>query len=158
MTDGMTRILFVCMGNICRSPTAEGVFRHMVEEAGLSESFHIDSAGTHGWAQGRPAESRAITAAARRGYDLAGIRSRPLEHGDYLFHDRIYAMDGWNLVHMLNECLPEHRDRITLFLDLLGGEKGQEVPDPYMGEAGFEHVLDLIESASRALLEEISPT
>ena len=149
-------VLFVCMGNICRSPTAEGVFRHFVEQEGLSDRIEIDSAGTHAYHVNEPADRRASAAAARRGYSLEGIRARRVEAADFVRFNYIIAMDRDNLA-MLQQQLPEeHETRLHLFLEFSGGQES-EVPDPYYGgAAGFERVLDLVEAASRGLLETLA--
>ena len=147
------RILFVCMGNICRSPTAEGAFRHVVEEAGLSDRFQIDSAGTHAYHVGEPADRRARAAAERRGISLEGISARRVESKDFQQFDYVLAMDRLNHVTLVDRADAEHHDKIRLFLEFAPGTE-DEVPDPYYGgSAGFERVLDLVEEASRGLLE-----
>ena len=149
-------VLFVCMGNICRSPTAEGVFRYHVESAGLAERIDIDSAGTHAYHVGEPADQRAREAAQRRGMSLEGIRARRVSRDDFERFDYILAMDEENLARLEDEAPEEHRHKLRLFLDFsTTGER--EVPDPYYGgAAGFERVLDLVEDASRGLLETLS--
>ena len=155
MTDSQNEIgiLFVCMGNICRSPTAEGVFRHVVTEAGLSERIIVDSAGTHAYHVGEPPDRRSQAAAERRGISLADIRARKVEEADLERFHHVIAMDRLNL-YMLEEMRrAEHRAELALFLNYAGG-RDEEVPDPYYGgAAGFERVLDLVEDASRGLLE-----
>ncbi|RMD84474.1 MAG: low molecular weight phosphotyrosine protein phosphatase [Candidatus Dadabacteria bacterium] len=149
-------VLFVCSGNICRSPTAEGVFRHLAKKEGLEHLLHIDSAGCHSYHKGEPPDIRAQEAAERRGYSLKGIRSRPVTHKDFLIFDYILAMDNSNLSFLLSNCPKGHKSKIKLFLDFAPAISKSEVPDPYYGGAkGFEHVLDLIEVASIGLLEEI---
>ncbi|MDZ7643343.1 MAG: low molecular weight protein-tyrosine-phosphatase [Woeseiaceae bacterium] len=145
-------ILFVCMGNICRSPTAEGVFRKHLQDAGLMDVVMIDSAGTHAYHIGEPADRRAAQVAERRGFSLEGIRARRLRDDDYERFDLILAMDQDNLG-ILTERSPETaRAEIRLFLEYAGGD-AREVPDPYYGgTAGFERVLDLIEDASGGLI------
>jgi len=153
MNDEMrTRVLFVCMGNICRSPTAEGVFRHFVREAGLAERVEVDSAGTHAYHTNEPADRRANAAAERRGYSLADIRARRVQDKDFDTFDYIIAMDRDNLASLTEQADAEHHHKIRLFLEFASGHE-DEVPDPYYGgAAGFERVLDLIEDASRGLL------
>ena len=149
-------ILFVCMGNICRSPTAEGVFRHHAEQAGVVEGLHIDSAGTHAYHVGEPADHRARAAAERRGISLEGIFARRVDHSDFERFDFILAMDDDNLERLHAESPDEHRHKVRLFLEFATAEE-REVPDPYYGgAAGFERVLDLVEDASRGLLETLS--
>jgi protein-tyrosine phosphatase len=145
-------VLFVCMGNICRSPTAEGVFRHHVEEAGLSEVIAMASAGTHGYHVGNRPDPRAQAAALRRRYDLSALRARQVVAADFERFDHILAMDRANLAYLQREAPAGFRNRARLFLEF--GSMGMlEVPDPYYGAVGgFEHVLDLVEDASRGLL------
>ena len=149
-------VLFVCMGNICRSPTAEGVFRHFVQEAGLADRIKIDSAGTHAYHTGEPADRRASAAAKRRGYSLADIRARRVQAEDFENFNYIVAMDRLNHVTLIDRADAEHHDKIRLFLEFSSAEE-DEVPDPYYGgAAGFDRVLDLVEEASRGLLETLS--
>ena len=147
-------VLFVCMGNICRSPTAEGVFRKYVADAGLVDKIHTDSAGTHAYHSGEPADRRAQAAASRRGFSLEGIRARRVTDADYEHFDYILAMDEDNLV-LLQERAPESRlNKVRLFLEFAESRHETDVPDPYYGgAAGFERVLDMVEEASRGLLE-----
>lgn len=149
-------VLFVCMGNICRSPTAEGVFRHQVAQAGLLERVHIDSAGTHAYHIGNPPDPRTLEAAQRRGYDLSGLRARKVEVRDFAHFDYLLAMDEDNLA-MLERLKPaESRGRVGLFMEFAPGYGVREVPDPYYGgPAGFERVLDMVEAAATGLLEVI---
>jgi protein-tyrosine phosphatase len=147
-------VLFVCMGNICRSPTAEGVFRKIVADAGLAERIQSNSAGTHAFHVGSPPDRRAQAAAERRGFKLSDIRSRPIVADDFEHHDYILAMDLDNLEVLHEHAGDEHRSKVMLFLQFADGDPQSEVPDPYYGgSAGFERVLDLVEQASRALLE-----
>lgn len=151
-----TSVLFVCMGNICRSPTAEGVFRYIVEQHGLQEAVRIDSAGTHAYHSGEPSDRRAIAAAARRGYDMTGIRARRVRDEDFEEFDFIIAMDDQNLHNLQEMAGQELSSKVSLFLEYSSGDES-EVPDPYYGGAkGFERVLDLVEDASRGLLEMLS--
>lgn len=150
-----TSILFVCMGNICRSPTAEGVFRHYVTEAGLAHRVDIDSAGTHAYHVGAPPDRRALAAAARRGFAMDEIRARHISPDDFARFDLILAMDLDNLALLREQSEPEHHEKICLFLEYASARQ-TEVPDPYYGGAtGFERVLDLVEDASRGLLEKL---
>lgn len=153
-----TSVLFVCMGNICRSPTAEGVFRYFVAEAGLQSSIHIDSAGTHAYHVNEPPDRRARAAAARRGYSLDQIRARRVETSDFERFDFVIAMDRDNLALLTGQSEVVYHDKIHLFLEF--AQAGvDEVPDPYYGgAAGFERVLDLVEDASRGLLETLQST
>ena len=150
------RVLFVCMGNICRSPTAQGVFESLAERAGLRAHLEIDSAGTHAYHVGKPPDERARVAAARRGIDIGGQRARHVEEADYGQWDYILAMDEDNLAILQANCPAEHRERIRLFLDFAPDNPEREVPDPYYGGAtGFERVLDLVEQAAEGLLADI---
>jgi len=149
-------ILFVCMGNICRSPTAEGVFRYHVSQAGLDDRVLIDSAGTHAYHVGEPPDRRAMAAAARRGMSLEDIRARRVADEDFERFDYIIAMDEDNLYRLKDQSPPEHHQKLRLFLEFSSSNQ-REVPDPYYGgSAGFERVLDLVEDASRGLLETLS--
>ncbi len=143
------------MGNICRSPTAEGVFRHFVEQEGLGDHIEIDSAGTHAYHVNEPADHRASAAAARRGYSLEGIRARRVEEADFSRFDYIIAMDRDNLAVLEEQISADHSVSLHLFLEFAQAS-GDEVPDPYYGGAsGFERVLDLVEDASRGLLDKL---
>jgi len=155
-TKEKTSVLFVCMGNICRSPTAEGVFRYHAEQAGMTERLDIDSAGTHAYHAGEPPDRRARAAAERRGMSLDNISARRVMIEDFERFDYIIAMDEDNLARLHDESPDEHRGKLRLFLEFGGGDE-REVPDPYYGgAAGFERVLDLVEAASRGLLETLS--
>ena len=150
-----TAVLFVCMGNICRSPTAEGVFRHHVEAAGLTGDIEIDSAGTHAYHVGEPPDRRARAAAERRGMSLEGIYARRVSTADFERFDYIIAMDEDNLYRLQQEAPDEHKAELRLFLEFSKAPE-TEVPDPYYGgTAGFERVLDLVDDASRGLLESL---
>ncbi len=150
----MTRILFVCMGNICRSPLAEGVFRQLAEaHAGLE--LEIDSAGTHGYHAGDPPDDRAIAAARRRGVDISKLRARKVQDQDFRQFDLIVAMDRQNF-RVLSQQFPRYSDRVRLLMDY-AGERKADVPDPYYGGMeGFEHALDLIERGAKGLLDSLS--
>ncbi|MEM8490155.1 MAG: low molecular weight protein-tyrosine-phosphatase [Pseudomonadota bacterium] len=149
----MSAVLFVCLGNICRSPTAEGVFRAVLEREGLQQTIHVDSAGTGAWHRGEPPDSRAQAAASTRGYDLSDIRSRQVVDADFVSFDYILAMDTANLEELRALC-PDNVDcRLSLLLDFDPGATTDEVPDPfYGGDDGFETVLNLIEGACEGLL------
>ena len=152
----MIRVLFVCLGNICRSPTAEAVFRHQVRAAGLAQRVHIDSAGTSDYHEGYPCDERARAAASHRGYDMEGLRARQVTARD--FHDFQYllAMDRTNLADLKRLAPREHVRKARLFMDFSETYRGHEVPDPYYGGAqGFERVLDMLEDAARGLLADI---
>ncbi len=151
-----TSVLFVCTANICRSPTAEGVFRHHVSEAGQGDRIVVDSAGTHAYHVGEPPDRRAVAAAERRGMSLDGIRARRVSDDDFERFDYIVAMDEDNLERLKDQSPGEFHSKVRLFLEFSSGEE-REVPDPYYGgAAGFERVLDLVEEASRGLLETLA--
>lgn len=146
----MKRILFVCMGNICRSPLAEGVLRGVAERAGDIE-VEVDSAGTHAYHVGEPPDARAIAAAQRRGFDLRGLRARVVEPDDFLRFDLIVAMDRDNLS-LLRRRARGARAELALFMHYAGDDDA-DVPDPYYGdETAFEHALDLIEAGVASLV------
>ena len=148
-----TSVLFVCMGNICRSPTAEGVFRHFAAEAGVAERIEVDSAGTHAYHVNEPPDRRAQAAAERRGIKMSDLRARRVQAEDFERFDYIIAMDRDNLALLIDQADAQHHDKIRLFMEFCSG-RDDEVPDPYYGgTAGFERVLDLVEEASRGLLE-----
>lgn len=149
-------VLFVCMGNICRSPTAEGVFTRKVTEAGLISRIRIDSAGTHAYHIGNPPDPRTMQAAQRRGYDLSALRARKVEVADFSRFDYVLAMDEDNLA-ILERMKPvASSSRVGLFMEFAPGYGIREVPDPYYGgPAGFEQVLDMVEAAAEGLLETI---
>ncbi len=151
------RVLMVCMGNICRSPTAEGVLRAMVEQSPLAGKVEIDSAGTTDYHTGSRPDPRAIRIAAARGYDLGKIRARQVKAQDFERFDYILAMDNTNVRH-LRETWPESASaRVERLLDYGRTPANQEVPDPYYGsERDFEHALDLIENGCRGLLESLT--
>lgn len=143
-------VLFVCLGNICRSPTAEAVFRHKADEAGLK--LTIDSAGTHGYHIGSAPDKRSQAAGQERGYSFKGLKCRRVSDTDFETFDLILAMDQSNLENLREMSDPEHHHKIRLMLDFAGYEN-EEVPDPYYGgKKGFELVLGLIEEASDGLI------
>ena len=149
----MKRVLFVCTGNICRSPTAEGVFRHFAATAGID--VEADSAATHGYHIGEPPDPRTIAAAAKRGFDLKALRARRVRREDFNQFDLILAMDGGHLEHLRAMRPEDARAEVQLFLDYHPTGTG-DVPDPYYGgPQGFEDVLDLVEEASRGLLAKL---
>jgi len=149
-------VVFVCMGNICRSPTAEAVFRHYVESAGLSGQILIDSAGTHDYHIGDPPDLRTQRAAQQRGYDMSGLRGRQVEEGDFHRFDYVLAMDKANLAILQRLAPPDGTTKARLFLEYARHHAEREVPDPYYGGAdGFERVLDMVEDAAEGLLQEI---
>ncbi|SFW29129.1 low molecular weight protein-tyrosine-phosphatase [Nitrosovibrio sp. Nv17] len=154
----MIKVLFVCMGNICRSPTAEAVFRHQVRLAGLGDAIHVDSAGTHDFHVGNPPDERAQKAAQRRGYDTRGLQARRVSRRDFETFDYILAMDQDNLAVLERECPDRHSHKLGLLMQYSNtfSQGMKEVPDPYFGgQQGFEHVLDLVEEAGRNLLDQI---
>jgi len=152
----MPSVLFVCTGNICRSPTADGVFRHFVREAGLDAKVRVDSAGTHDYHVGEPPDERAQHHALRRGYDLGALRARQVAHGDFEQFDLLLAMDRGHLRILQRLAPPEHRHKLRLFMEFASARHRDEVPDPYYGGSrGFEEVLDMIEDAAHGLLEDL---
>lgn len=156
-SDKVTGVLFVCMGNICRSPTAEGIFRHVIEQAGQSNRFRVDSAGTHGYHTGKTPDTRAIAAARRHGIDLSGLRARRIDDGDFYLFDYILAADTYNLS-VLREMAPAGAEaHLELLMSYApGGGYPREVPDPYYGSGdGFERVYQMVKAACEGLLEEI---
>ena len=147
-------VLFVCLGNICRSPTAEGVFRAAVAKAGLAERIRIDSAGLGNYHVGSPPDKRAVQAAGKRGYDLAKQRCRQVEVADFTTFGWILAMDDSIMKALTKMRPPEYGGHLELLLDFAPELGVREVPDPYYGApAGFERVLDLVETSSAGLLE-----
>lgn len=153
-----TRVLFVCKGNICRSPTAEAVFRSMVREAGLEEAILMDSAGTIGSHMGHPPDDRAQLHARRRGYDLSRLRAKQVKAADFDAYDLILAMDRVNLKALQRMCPKAQRHKLRLLMEFSPARSEEEVPDPFGGkEDGFERVLDLVEDAARGLLRELHP-
>jgi protein-tyrosine phosphatase len=150
------RVLFVCTGNICRSPTAEGVFRKLVADARLSEAIVADSAGTHGYHVGEPPDPRAQEAAAARGYDLSALRARRIERADFQRFDLIVAMDRGHLAILSGLAEPSSAPKLKLMMSYASGYGDRDVPDPYYGDPqDFERVLDMLEDAARGLLEAI---
>ena len=150
-----TKVLMVCLGNICRSPTAHGIMETLIEKEGLSADIIVDSAGTGDWHIGKAPDPRTQQAAKRRGYDLSHLRARQVTVADLDDYDWVIAMDRQNRQNLLNMASDANRDRITLLLEHAGQIDG-EVPDPYYGgEQGFEQVLDMVETACAALLERI---
>lgn len=153
-TPRKSSILFVCMGNICRSPTAEGVFRRRAEAAGLAGMHCIDSAGTHGYHIGEPPDARSQKFAAKRGYDLSKQRARQVTASDFATFDYLLAMDRDNLALLEAACPPQYRHRLGLFMQFARNRASEVVPDPYYGAGvGFDLVLDYIEDASDGLIE-----
>jgi len=152
----MVKILFICMGNICRSPTAQGVFEHLLQQHALTDQIEVDSAGTHAYHVGEPPDRRAQAAALSRGVDLSNQSARRVKAGDFEHYDYVLAMDNDNRANLVEICPPAFKDKIELFLRYSAHGDDKEVPDPYYGASkGFERVLDMIESASAGLLDDI---
>lgn len=151
------KVIFVCLGNICRSPTAHAVFRNLVADTHWAEHIDIDSAGTAAYHVGKQPDMRSMAVARERGIDMSDLRARQVNFGDLIEYDYILAMDEANYADLLEMALPEHRPKIRLFLDFATDYKEREVPDPYYGGAnGFHHVFDLVQNASEGLLSEIN--
>lgn len=152
----MVRVLFVCLGNICRSPTAEGVFRALVESEGLTRKIEIDSAGTHAYHIGEGPDPRSQSAAASRGIDLSQLRGRRATDKDIEEFDYVLAMDRDNYANLMRITPSQLESRVGLLMDYAPARPEDEVPDPYFGgEGGFDRVLDMIEEAARGLLADI---
>jgi protein-tyrosine phosphatase len=150
------RILFICMGNICRSPTAEGVFRAKAEAAGLLPQLTIDSAGTHNYHPGEPPDARSQAHARARGYDLSMLRARAVAESDIEHFDWLVVMDDLNYSTLLHRTPESHRAKVRRMMEFAPDLGVREVPDPYYGEkADFERVLDLVEAASEGLLAQV---
>ncbi|VVE87806.1 low molecular weight protein-tyrosine-phosphatase [Pandoraea bronchicola] len=152
-----TSVLFVCMGNICRSPSADGIFRYRLAEAGLTELIAVDSAGTHSYHIGHAPDARTQAAAQRRGYDLSALRARRVEAGDFENFEWIVAMDNANAAELSARCPAEYRHKIVRLMDFATRHDAAEVPDPYYGGAqDFETVLDYIEDGLDGLLARLT--
>jgi low molecular weight protein-tyrosine phosphatase len=150
------KVLFVCMGNICRSPTAEGVFVDLVQRAGLADRIETDSAGTHAYHVGEGPDARSQKTALKRGVDLSALRARRVEVADFEYFDYVLAMDRDNYRGLSAICPSGREDKLQMFLSFAPKLEHDEVPDPYYGgPMGFEHVLDMAEEASQGLLQEI---
>ena len=151
-----TSVLFVCLGNICRSPTAHGVFEALLQQRGLSHALSVDSCGTGDWHVGSAPDRRATAEAGERGYDLSHLRARQVQAADFKRFDYILAMDRANLTELQAMCPAGYTGHLGLFLPFAAEAITREVPDPYYGGAdGFAHVLDLVEAASKGLLLEL---
>jgi len=149
-----TKVLFVCMGNICRSPTAEGAFRRLVEDNGCSEMFEIDSAGTHAYHVGNPPDRRSQQAAKFQGVNLSNQRARQVHESDFYHYDKILAMDLDNYYNLKSERPNESQSEIELLLDYLPDNKMKSVPDPYF-EGKFDEVFEMIHQACEFLLRDL---
>lgn len=150
------RVLTVCTGNICRSPTAEGVLRHLAAEAGCADMIEADSVGLAGWHVGDPPDRRAVRAAARRGIDISGLRARQLIQADFADFDLLLAMDHGHQRELARRAPPEHAQKVRMYMEAAAGAVAPDVPDPYYGhDDGFEKVLDMIEDGARAWLREL---
>jgi len=156
MQNEKMSILFVCLGNICRSPLAEGVFRDIVTANGAQDRFHIDSAGTGNWHRGNPPDRRSVEVAGRYGIDLSGLRARQVTRGDFDRFDLLLGMDGDNVAALAELAPPGRQDRIAQFHEFSTGVP-RDVPDPYYGgEDGFETVYRLIRAAAGSLFEKLA--
>ena len=152
----MIKVLFVCLGNICRSPTAEGVFAHAVNEAGLGDRIAADSAGTIAFHEDEPPDGRAQETALKHGVEIGHLRARQFCAEDFDRFDYILAMDGENLRHLSLARPKEFEGRVQLFLDFASNQRGKNVPDPYGGGSeGFEKVFQLVSEAAEGLLNAI---
>lgn len=150
------RVLVVCMGNICRSPMAEGVLRQRLAARRLALPVEVDSAGTHGYHEGAPPDPRAQSAALRRGVDISKLRARQVESADFIHFDLLLAMDEDNRSALLAAAAEEHHGKIRLLLEYSPERAARSVPDPYYGgSTGFERVLDMVEESMDGLLDEL---
>lgn len=154
----MVKVLFVCMGNICRSPTAHGVFRDLVMEAGLSDQVYIDSAGTHAYHIGKTPDPRSMAMAAEQGVDISDLRARQVHESDFEKFDYILAMDAENLAALKMICPKQYQHKLMYLLSFDPEAQSPEVPDPYYGgPMGFLRVYNMVERAAENLLAEVSP-
>ena len=150
------KVLFVCMGNICRSPTAEGVFHKLIKDLEMADHFMIDSAGTHAYHVGENPDHRAQMTAKQRGVNLSQIQARKVHANDFEHFDHILAMDGDNYQLLFDGCPEQYQHKIKVFLDYAPEHPETDVPDPYFGgQNGFEHVFDLVEDASRGFYHSV---
>ncbi|MDH5357744.1 MAG: low molecular weight phosphotyrosine protein phosphatase [Gammaproteobacteria bacterium] len=150
------KVLFVCMGNICRSPTAEGVFNKLLDDMGTADRFLVDSAGTHAYHVGEQPDSRAQQTAHKRGVKLSNIRARKVASSDFEHFDHILAMDSDNYSMLLAASPKEHHHKVKRFLEYTPEHPENDVPDPYYGgQNGFEHVFDLVEAASKGFYQSV---
>lgn len=149
----MINVLFVCMGNTCRSPIAEGVARRFIAQSGIDGRISFDSAGTHPPHEGKPPDPRAQQVAAARGYDITKLKARKVRPDDFEKFDLILVMDNTNLTNLARMCPGEHRHKVRLFLSFVDKESTPEVPDPYFSSLeGFQRVVDLCEQGVEALI------
>lgn len=152
----MIRVLFVCMGNICRSPMAQGVLEHRLYEEQLDDRVAVDSAGTHHYHTGEPPDRRGVSAARARGIDIGQQRARPVRDDDFMNFDLILAMDSENERKLRAVCPPFYADRVRLVMEYAPELREREVPDPYyVGGEGFEKVLDMLELCMEGLMDEL---
>ena len=152
----MIKVLFICMGNICRSPTAHGVFRQIVAAKGFQDSIDVDSAGTHAYHVGNSPDSRSVQAALLRGVDMRDLTARQLDDYDFEEFDYLLVADKDNYCLTIEACPKEHRHKVKFMLDFATHTSLEEVPDPYYGQGnGFERVLDLLEDACEGLMIEL---
>lgn len=151
----MVKLLFVCTGNICRSPTAAGVMRAHVAKAGLQDAIAVDSAGTHGYHVGEPPDRRSIATALKYRIDISDLRARQVCADDFTSADLILAMDRGHHAQLLALCPPDRRDRIRLFMSFAAGAGPVDVPDPYYGDDGFDTVFEMIERGAQGLLDHL---
>ncbi len=151
------KVLFVCMGNICRSPTADAVFRKKIKDSGLEKKIYVDSAGTHAYHIGEPPDQRAQNAALQRGYSMHALRARAIQPHDFIDFDYILAMDNANLAILQERCPTQYNHKLALLMKYCQHlHSCREIADPYYGGLhGFEDVLDMVEMASQGLLEHI---
>jgi protein-tyrosine phosphatase len=153
----MISVLFVCMGNICRSPTAHGVLRHKVKDLGLAQLITVDSAGTHNYHPNSPPDERSQEHAAKRGYDLSDLRARQIKEADFAKFDLILVMDRDNLALVQERCPPQYLGNVKRLTEFCVSLESDVVPDPYYGGAkGFDNVLDLVEDACDGLLRHLT--
>ncbi len=150
------KILFVCMGNICRSPTAEGVFRFQAAQRGMQDLFEIDSAGTHAYHVGEPPDSRSQVAAMKKGIDLSNQRARQIDESDFYYYDYIFAMDAKNLANLKMLCPSQHQHKLALILDNVEGTRGKSVPDPYFS-GDFNNTLTMVNDAVACFFKKNNP-
>jgi protein-tyrosine phosphatase len=149
-------VLFVCTGNICRSPTADGVLRHMVKELGWQHQVQVDSAGTHDYHVGEPADYRSQKHAVRRGYDMSALRARLVVAEDFEHFDLILAMDTGHMEILRDQCPETHKTKLHYFTEFCSASVGQDVPDPYYGNsADFEQVLDMVVDGCSGIVQHI---